>query len=243
MDFERTTSLPLLEINFQRRNPCCLFVCLFVFCHSTATKTKVLKRYNDPTSSFKHVSYEEEFFAEYLAGPLTAYVSHFGKRKTEKWNARKCETRRPRYNSWGSSRVACVPPLAYARVYARSLVIAEIRDYLQSVWKCIFCLPFTMLENDDKNQVNAKWKRKNTAPMDSKKQLETRFRHPCCWNQTSILNVQSTRNLFSYVQREFIFFFTRNLEPEVQSYHARSLHQFRLWWYVLFLHHATPSIY
>lgn len=83
MDFERTTSLPLLEINFQRRNPCCLFVCLF-FCHSTAAKTKVLKRYNDPTLSLKHVSYEEQFFAEYLAGPLTAYVSHFGKRKKVK---------------------------------------------------------------------------------------------------------------------------------------------------------------
>lgn len=111
--------------------------------------------------------------------------------------------------------------------------------------KMHFCLPFTVLENDDKNLVNAKRKRKNTARMDSKKQLETGFRHPCCWNQTSILNVQSTRNLFSYVQREsfFFFFVTRNLELEVQSYHARSLHQFRLWWYVSFLHHATPSIY
>ena len=76
MDFERITSLPLLEP--------LLFVCLFFFCHSTATKAKVLKRYNDPTSSLKHVSYEEEFFAEYLAGPLTAYVSHFGKRKKVK---------------------------------------------------------------------------------------------------------------------------------------------------------------
>lgn len=123
-------------------------VCFF-FCHSTATKTKVLKRYKYPTSSFTRVSYEEEFSAEYLAGPLTAYVSHFGKRKTEKWNARKWETRRSRYNSWGSSRVACVPPLAYARVLCPLSGCRRNKRLTAVCLKMHFCLPFTVLENDD----------------------------------------------------------------------------------------------
>ena len=124
MDFERTTSLPLLEINFQRRNPCCLFV--FFFCHSTATKTKVLKRYNDPTSSFKNVSYEEQFFAEYLA-----LTSAREKQRSEMHASARLGGHDTIPGALLESRVFRLSRMR--EYYARSLVIAEIRDYLQSV--------------------------------------------------------------------------------------------------------------